>query len=80
MRETIGTKQLRLELGSVMQRVNKGTRFTVMYRSRPAFDIVPVGVDTELGSWKEDSLYRAAPVGRSRKGDAARDHDRILYT
>lgn len=79
MRETIGTKQLRLELGSVIRRVSKGTRFTVMHRSRPAFDIVPVGSDTESGSWKDDSLYRAVPVGRSEKGNAASDHDRILY-
>ena len=40
---SINAKRLRGSLPEVVQRVRKGTRFTVIYRSRPAFQIVPVG-------------------------------------
>ncbi|MBA4386586.1 MAG: hypothetical protein C0404_01315 [Verrucomicrobia bacterium] len=80
MHATIGTKELRLRLGDVVRRVGRGNRFTVLYRSRPAFDIVPVGGESAMtGSIDTDSLYRANPVGRSADGKAARRHDEALY-
>ena len=47
----------------------KGTPFTVIYRSRPAFQIVPVddkgGASSSLA---DNTLYRAAAVGSSDDG------------
>ena len=64
MNVPINAKRLRATLPDVVERVRKGTRFTVIYRSRPAFQIVPVD-DTvsEPGSLAADPLYRARPVG-----------------
>lgn len=77
---SINAKQLRASLPEVVERVRKGTRFTVIYRSRPAFQIVPTGeMDTAAGALADDSLYRAAAVGRSRDGQSAADHDAALY-
>lgn len=64
----------------VVERVRKGTRFTVIYRSRPAFQIVPVddpgGASIALA---DDTLYHARPVGSSDDGRTSVDHDAILY-
>lgn len=77
---TINAKQLRASLPDVVERVRKGARFTVIYRSRPAFRIVPVDDEGESpGLLDGESLYRAAPVGRSKDGRAAADHDDVLY-
>jgi len=80
MNVSINAKRLRGSLPEVVKRVRKGTRFTVIYRSRPAFQIVPVN-DTEqaMGDLGDESLYRAEPVGRSRDGRTSVDHDSILY-
>ena len=80
MNVSINAKQLRASLPDVVDRVRKGTRFTVIYRSRAAFQIVPVS-DAEGASvpLAEDPLYRADPVGRSRDGKTAADHDDLLY-
>jgi prevent-host-death family protein len=76
----INAKQLRGSLPDVVERVRKGTRFTVIYRSRPAFQIVPVNEPEQLaGSHREDSLYGAEAVGRSRDGRTSADHDSDLY-
>ena len=77
---SINAKELRASLPDVVARVRKGARFTVIYRSRPAFEIVPVR-DTEpvSGPVEEDSLYRAKAVGRSKDGRPASDHDNDLY-
>jgi len=74
----INAKRLRGSLPDVVKQVRKGTRFTVIYRNRPAFQIVPVN-DTELaiGDLGDESLYRAEPVGRSRDGRTSVDHDRF---
>jgi len=80
MDTTINAKRLRATLPDVVNRVRKGARFTVLYRSRPAFRIVPM--DGEAGprsELSEDALYRAAPVGRSRDGRNSTDHDTVLY-
>jgi prevent-host-death family protein len=80
MATTINAKQLRASLPDVVRRVRKGARFTVLYRSRPAFQIVPVD---EIGhadqAPEDDPLYKAPAVGRSSDGAAASSHDDILY-
>jgi antitoxin (DNA-binding transcriptional repressor) of toxin-antitoxin stability system len=80
MNVPINAKRLRGSLPEVVERVRKGTRFTVLYRSRPAFQIVPMGADERPASaLDDDPLYRAAAVGRSVDGLTAADHDAILY-
>ena len=80
MPEVINAKQLRERLQEVVDRVRHGGRFTVLYRSRPAFDIVPVGKPSlDSLPLELDPLYQAAPVGASDTGDAATRHDEVLY-
>ena len=80
MGPTISAKQLRAHLQDIVAQVRRGGRFTVLYRSRPAFDIVPVGTPgTPPAALEADPLYRAEPVGSSGTGDVARRHDEILY-
>lgn len=80
MNISINAKQLRASLPNVVDRVRKGTRFTVIYRSRPAFQIVPVNDAEHLAvALEDDPLYRAHAVGRSRDGRTAADHDAALY-
>jgi antitoxin (DNA-binding transcriptional repressor) of toxin-antitoxin stability system len=77
---TINAKRLRGSLPDVVKRVRKGTRFTVLYRSRPAFQIVPIGEEQpDLGPLADDPLYKAKGIGRSTDGLTAADHDKILY-
>jgi len=77
---TINAKELRTHLADVVAQVKQGDRFTVLYRSRPAFEIVPVGESgVREGPPDGDSLYQAEPVGASDSGDAARMHDRVVY-
>ena len=80
MNVSINAKRLRASLPNVVERVRKGTRFTVIYRSRPAFQIVPMD-DEARGkvSLTDDPLYRAGPVGHSLDGQRAADHDSLLY-
>jgi prevent-host-death family protein len=80
MNVPINAKRLRATLPDVVERVRKGTRFTVIYRSRPAFQIVPVDDKGSASiSLADDTLYRAEPVGSSDDGRASIDHDTILY-
>lgn len=79
MNVSINAKRLRASLPNVVERVRKGTRFTVIYRSRPAFQIVPVDEEQKPLPLTDDPLYRAQPVGRSRDGRIAEDHDAVLY-
>ncbi len=80
MNVPINAKRLRGSLPDVVRRVRRGTRFTVIYRSRPAFQIVPVNEpEQSTVGLAEDPLYRAAPVGRSRDGRTAANHDSLLY-
>jgi antitoxin (DNA-binding transcriptional repressor) of toxin-antitoxin stability system len=77
---TINAKQLRASLPKLVERVRKGGRFTVLYRSRPAFQIVPVGeTDVPPGPLESDPVYRAPAVGRSTDGRTATEHDAVLY-
>ena len=80
MNITINAKQLRASLPKLVERVRKGARFTVLYRSQRAFQIVPVGeAESSPGPLESDPLYRALPVGRSTDGRAAAEHDAVLY-
>ncbi len=80
MNVPINAKRLRATLPDVVERVRKGTRFTVIYRSRPAFQIVPVNdAGNAPGSLTDDPLYRAEAVGSSMDGRTSADHDAVLY-
>ena len=80
MNISINAKRLRASLPEVVERVRRGARFTVIYRSRPAFQIVPVGHGEQPPiPLADDPLYRADAVGRSTDGRTAEDHDRLLY-
>ena len=80
MNVSINAKRLRASLPDVVERVRQGGRFTVIYRSRPAFQIVPVNeADQPRAALAEDPLYRASAVGRSKDGQTAADHDSLLY-
>jgi len=77
---SINAKRLRASLPDVVERVRKGARFTVIYRSRPAFEIIPVSEPGEPAlPLADDPRYRAESVGRSRDGRTAADHDTLLY-
>ena len=81
MNTTINAKKLRLSLSEVVKRVRQGARFTVIYRSRPAFQITPVNdAATLMVPLEKDSLYRAKPVGRSTDELTAADHDALIYS
>ncbi len=80
MATNINAKQLRASLPEVVRLVRRGAKFTVIYRSRPAFQIVPLGYEVrDEGALEDDPLYRAPAVGRSRNGRAAIGHDEVLY-
>ncbi len=80
MNTVINAKQLRASLPAVVGKVRRGARFTVLYRSRPAFQVVPVDDAPGVGcDMEEDPLYRAKPLGRSTDGRSAADHDSMLY-
>ena len=79
MSSTINVKTLRHELGRIVERVKKGEHFLVLYRSRPAFRIVPLQCALHVGGAEDDSLFEADAVGRSTDGLTSEHHDRILY-
>jgi antitoxin (DNA-binding transcriptional repressor) of toxin-antitoxin stability system len=80
MNTVINAKELRSTLPAVVAKVRRGARFTVLYRSRPAFQVVPVDAVSEpADELQDDPLYRARPVGRSTDRRSAADHDAMLY-
>jgi antitoxin (DNA-binding transcriptional repressor) of toxin-antitoxin stability system len=80
MNTVINAKELRAGLPKVVEQVRRGARFTVLYRSRPAFQVIPVHAsDDSVGALNDDPLYRAKPLGRSADGRSAADHDELLY-
>jgi antitoxin (DNA-binding transcriptional repressor) of toxin-antitoxin stability system len=80
MNTVINAKELRSGLPQVVRKVRRGMRFTVLYRSRPAFQVVPVDASEHPpGEVAEDPLYRAQPLGRSVDGRSAAEHDALLY-
>ncbi len=80
MENVINAKTLRAELGAILERVRKGERITVVYRSRAVCRLVPVDVSEQpLGPPEDDPLYRAEAVGRSSDGLTSSEHDALLY-
>jgi antitoxin (DNA-binding transcriptional repressor) of toxin-antitoxin stability system len=77
---TINTKQLRMEMGRIVEKTRQGASFLVLHRSRPAFQIIPVEAEATASSPLEsDPLYRAEALGQSKDGLTAAEHDRALY-
>jgi len=80
MNTVINAKELRASLPALVGKVRRGARFTVLYRSRPAFQMVPVDdAPIPTSDLEKDPLYHAKPVGRSTDGRSAADHDAMLY-
>jgi prevent-host-death family protein len=81
MDRTITAKDLRASLPRVVERVRRGEHITVIYRSRPAFRLVPIEPTdaSVLPPLEEDPLYRAPALGRSADGKTSLDHDELLY-
>ena len=80
MNGVVNATELRGSLLGVLRRVRGGQRITVIYRRRPAFQIVPLAsVRASDGLLESDPLFRAAALGRSRKGPPAAEHDALLY-
>ena len=80
MDRTINAKQLRAGLPRIVERIRRGERFTVLYRSRPAFRLVPPDDDAAIvHPLEDDPLYHATPVGKSSDGLCSADHDALLY-
>lgn len=80
MSQMINVKELRGRLSEIIKRVQQGDKFTVIYRSRPAFQIVPVDASEDaLLPLADDPLYQAPPVGRTTDGMRSQDHDKTLY-
>ncbi|MEZ5291542.1 MAG: type II toxin-antitoxin system prevent-host-death family antitoxin [Vicinamibacterales bacterium] len=80
MATSINAKTLRGSLPDVVRRAQKGERFTVIYRSRPAFKIVPLDeAEHAMPPLEEDPLYQAEALGSSSDGRTAADHDELLY-
>jgi antitoxin (DNA-binding transcriptional repressor) of toxin-antitoxin stability system len=78
---TINARELRRDLARVVKLARQGQRFTVIYRSKVAFEIVPPGQESPVTvDLKADSLYGAGSVGSSSDGRAAMDHDGDLYS
>ena len=81
MERIINAKQLRASFAETVRRVRRGECFTVLYRSRPAFRIVPVSEDSAGAAvpLEDDPIYRAPAVGRSSDGRTSGNHDSVLY-
>ena len=79
MSTTINVKTLRYEMQRIIERVKRGEDFTVLYRSRPAFRIVPLHGGVAVGRPEDDSLFGAEALGASGGGPTSADHDRVLY-
>ena len=80
MSTMINAKTLRLEMARIVERVGKGEDFMVLYRSRPAFRIVPVTDGLAGERDPDDSLYEAHVVGRSTDWLLAPGHYRARYS
>ena len=81
MTRTIGAKELREQLPKIVQRVREGERFTVLYRSRPAFQLLPIGEEASraLPPLEEEPLFRAKALGATSDNLTSKDHDHLLY-
>lgn len=81
MDRTINAKDLRHSLAEVVQRARAGDRYVVLYRSRPAFRIVPIepeADETDLPPLEDDPMFGALAKGNS-KGRQKLTDDEIIY-
>jgi prevent-host-death family protein len=77
----INAKELRASFPTVVKKVRRGVWYTVVYRNRPVFQLIPVeDLSMPVGDLAGDPLYHAAALGRSTDGGTAADHDRPLYS
>lgn len=81
MDKVINAKELRASLTRVLLEVKRGGTFTLIYRSQPVARIVPLAgsLPAPLADLRDDPIYRAPAVGRSRDGRSSEDHDLLLY-
>lgn len=80
MNTVIHAKDLRAKMPKVVEQVRRGVRFTVLYRSRPAFQLVPVNASQQAtNDLANEPLFQAKPLGRSVDGRSAADHDDVIY-
>ncbi len=77
--KTLSTKELRASLASVVKRVQRGERITLLHRSRPVLQLVPLEGVPDTSPLESDPLYGAGPLGRSTDGLSSDDHDAVLY-
>lgn len=75
MNTVINAKELRQRLPEVVEQVGRGVRFTVLYRSRPAFDIVPAETATLV---REPADAAAAYAAAPRSGTGVADKLRAM--
>lgn len=80
METIIQARDLRSSLSRIVEEVGRGAKFTVVYRGRPAFRIVPINSRSlKFGDLEHDTLYRAPAVGRSTAAWSGVEHDVLLY-
>ena len=85
LNNVINARELRKSLGDILNRVQQGERFTVVYRSRLVGQIVPLTKLPESVDVADEPLYRAEPVGSSTdnldaEGYGALSHDASAET
>lgn len=76
---TINADELRKGLSKVVSDVRQGKRYTVLYRSQVAFDIVPSLGSAAPVALDQDPVYEAGPLGSSGVKNFAKEHDHYLY-
>lgn len=80
MKTIINTKELRATLPKIVESVRRGEQFTVLYRSRPAFRIIPIDEpDHPTTELEKDPLYQVGALGESSDGMSSEAHDAVLY-
>lgn len=81
MAKHLSAKELRASLPEVVARVQKGERLTLMYRSQPVLQLVPLGVaDAPLCPPEDDPLHGVVGIAHGpADGLDSRDHDHIIY-
>lgn len=77
----INVKELRNTMAEIIEGARRGRKYTVLYRSRPAFRIVPADDQTPARDidFEQDPLYRISALGSSAEGNLAEKHDEIIY-
>ncbi len=74
MSTVIAMKDLRARLAEVADRVENGTTFTVIRRSKPSFFISPIKLQREKKMYTLNDL-----AGTVSQGDLAKEIDTDLY-